>query len=96
MNTPVITEDTHLHEAADECRARILHALEIFPYLSSSMIHIAIGTSTSTKLWRPILGKLVEEGVVCETQRACKGPNDRNQNYTIYHLPANPYSYGPK
>lgn len=72
---------------------RILHALEIYPYMSASMIHMAIGTSTSTSIWRPVLEHLVEAGKVTETDHISKSPLDRTQTYTIYHLPSNPYPY---
>ena len=45
---------------------KILHALEIFPFISNSMIHMAIGTSTPTMLWKPILEQLVREGYILE------------------------------
>lgn len=76
------------------CRARILHALEVFPFISGSMIHIALGTSTSVTLWKPILADLIARGEVCELAVRVKTPAARNQTYTLYHLPGNEYIYG--
>lgn len=72
---------------------KILHALEIFPFISNSMIHMAIGTSTPTMLWKPILEQLVREGNILETTVTAKSPLDRQQTYTIYHLPKNEYKF---
>jgi hypothetical protein len=85
-------EDGNLQELIDNTRARILHALEIFPFLQASAIHQAIGTSTPTQLWRPVLRTLVEEELVCETRISAKTPQDRNATYNIYHLRKNPYN----
>lgn len=74
-------------------REKILHALEVFPFLSNSMIHMAIGTSNSTLLWKPVLEALVAEGSVVETTHSAKTPIDRSQSYTIYHLPINSYQH---
>lgn len=83
-------------EAVDLIRARILHSLEIFPFMGASMIHQSIGTSTSTVLWRPVLNGLVEDGAVCKKEVTCKTPLGRMQSYEIYHLPQNEYVYGPE
>jgi hypothetical protein len=87
-------EDTMQEEVAKELqliRERILHALEIFPFLSSSGIHQAIGTATSTGLWRPILMALVAEGFVCRTEVTAQTPLNRTQSYMLYHLPLRTY-----
>lgn len=77
--------------AVEQCRERILHALEIYPFLSASMIHQAIGTATSTALWRPILQEMVEDGRVTEESRVERSPLGRLQSYTIYSLHRNSY-----
>lgn len=77
----------------DLVRDKILHALEIFPFISNSMIHMAIGTSTPTMLWKPILEQLVKDGAILETTITAKSPLDRQQTYTIYHLPKNAYAF---
>jgi hypothetical protein len=67
-------------------RAKIVHALEIFPFLSVSAIHQQIGTSLPRDLWQPILQELVSSGEVSVTEVGARTPLDRNQTYTIYHL----------
>lgn len=77
-------------------KARILHALEIFPFLSGSGINQAIGTNTSTALWRPILKRLVADGTVSCTEVVAQTPLNRTQTYTIYHLASRKYEpYSP-
>jgi hypothetical protein len=77
-------------------RERIVHALEIFPFLSSSAIHQAIGTGTATALWRPLLMKLVAEGTVCKTEVIAQTPLNRTQTYHLYHLATRTYEpYSP-
>lgn len=70
---------------------RILHTLEVFPFLSSSMIHVGIGTASPTNLWKPVLQELVEVGKVSVTEITANSPSDRRQAYTIYHLPHRQY-----
>lgn len=95
MNTSQTSEDTSAggSDVNTLIRDKILHVLEIFPYISNSMIHMAIGTSTPTILWKPILEQLVKEGLILETTITAKSPLDRQQTYTIYHLPKNAYNF---
>jgi hypothetical protein len=79
--------------AVEQVRERILHALEIFPFISSSMLHQAIGTATLGSLWKPVLNELIEEGLVVETTFSGKSSGGRTQSYSILHLPRNKYSY---
>lgn len=74
-----------------EVRERILHTLSIYPFISSSMLHIGIGTSNPVTLWRPILAELVAEGVVVVTQVSATTPQQRAQSYQIYHLATHEY-----
>lgn len=88
------TEDAVAEGAVDtinNLRAKILHTLSVYPFLSSSMVHVGIGTSTPTSLWKPILEALIQEGRICELQIQRKSPLSRAQSYTIYHLPDNEY-----
>lgn len=80
--------------AVEQVRERILYALEIFPFISSSMLHQAIGTATLTALWKPILEDLVESGSVKETSFSARSVGGRAQSYTIYHLAKYDYIYG--
>jgi hypothetical protein len=86
--------DDGMAQVIEETKIRILHALEVFPFISSSMLHQAIGTATSGRLWKPILEGLIEDGKVCCLEFPAKGAAGRAQTYTIYHLPKYPYTYG--
>ncbi len=88
--------DDTMANVIEHTKLRILHALEIFPFISASMLNQAIGTSTATQLWRPCLEQLLAESKVEESTIQARTPNGRTQSYTIYHLPENSYSYGPK
>lgn len=85
--------DDSMAQVIEETKLRILHALEVFPFISASMLHQAIGTATPTKLWRPLLGHLVEEGKVVVHDVSAKSAVGRSQVYTIYHLPKHEYTY---
>lgn len=88
--TPARAEE---FDAQGAVKAKILHALEIFPFVSASMIHMAIGTATMSALWKPVLDKLVDEGEVVLLAVAAAGLN-RAQVYHIYHLPKAKYPAG--
>lgn len=80
-----------LDQLIEQTRQKICHVLSIYPAVSATMIQTGIGTSTSPKLWRPILGRLVAEGAVSEVQINSTTPHDRHQVYTVYHLAAFDY-----
>ena len=86
--------DDSMAQVIETTRMRILHALEVFPFISGSMLHQAIGTSTSGDLWKPLLAQLIEEKAVVETNVQARSVTGRAQSYTIYHLPKNSYVYG--
>lgn len=79
------------YNAVEQVRERILHALEIFPFISSSMLHQAIGTATLGSLWKPVLNELIQDGKVMETTFTAKSFGGRQQSYTILHLAKNNY-----
>lgn len=87
-------QDAHdgYEEVQSQLREKILHALEIFPFLSISGLHQQIGTSTPRGLWQPIVMTLVGRGEVCKTEVTAKTPLQRMQSYTLYHLPHNIYT----
>lgn len=93
-NPGSISLDDSMAQVIETTRLRILHALEVFPFISASMLHQAIGTSTPGNLWKPILEGLVEDGDVIETALQAKSPTGRAQSYTIYHLSKHAYSFG--
>jgi hypothetical protein len=81
-----------LQEQLDLISERILHALEIFHFLSLSAIHQQIGTSTPRGIWQPLLHKLIEDGQIQVTEVIATTPLHRTQSYTIFHLTKHPYS----
>jgi hypothetical protein len=89
-----MTLDDSMLQVVEQTKLRILHGLEVFPFISQSMLHQAIGTSTPGDLWKPCLAELVSERKVVETSISARSPTGRAQSYTIYHLPKNPYVYG--
>lgn len=78
---------------AELIKARILHVLSVFPFLSQSMINVGIGTSIPSKLWQPVLEELLADGSITKTAINAQSPSDRSQTYTIYHLSRNPYAF---
>lgn len=86
-----LTDD--MAQTIELTRMRILHALEIFPFMSSSQLHQAIGTSTPGSLWKPLLQHLLEEGKIVRKDISAETVTGRCQAYTIYHLPC--YEYPP-
>lgn len=87
-----LTDD--MAQVIEQTRERILHGLRVFPFLSASMLHMAIGTATAGKLWKPLLTDLIEEGKIVQTVHQAKSATGRQQSYTIYHLKENEYIYG--
>lgn len=100
MNTTEPTPDDAVSTAAEEyidiLRTKILFSLKVYPFLSPSMLHVALGTATSTALWKPILEALIVEGKVNEAKVQLTSPHDRSQTYTILHLSDNTYVPAPK
>lgn len=81
----------NMQVAMDDLKGKILHLLEICPYLTRSMIQVGLGPGLSPKFWDPILKGLVES-----RELKCEEINTTNQggrslNKTIYHLPKFPY-----
>lgn len=86
--------DDSMAQVIEQTRLRILHALEVFPFISGSMLNQAIGTSLPTELWKPILSGLLEDGDVKEHVLQAKSFTGRAQSYTIYHLAKYEYVFG--
>jgi hypothetical protein len=85
---PIIDETKidGLEEELSMLREKILFALTLYPFLARSMLHQCLGTSTSRRLWDPILDALLEEGLIKQTTLTAKTPLDRNQTFKVYHL----------
>ncbi len=70
----------------DGIRDNILHILGIFPVISTSMLHITLGGSLPTSIWKPVLDSLVESRVVDRRDHVAKAPNGRTRHYTVLSL----------
>lgn len=88
-----MSDDAHeeVTVAMDDVKARILHTLEIFPYISRSMIQVALGPGLSPKFWDGPLSALVDEGRIKLVETVIASPGGRALNKVIYHLPCYPY-----
>ncbi len=67
-------------------RERIIHTLSIYPQLSPSMLQVGMGTSLIPALWKPVLEKMCEEGIVTQKHESRETPAGRQQSYTIIKL----------
>lgn len=76
-------------------REKILFGLEVYPYVSPSMLHVFLGTATSAHVWKSILNDLIAEGLVTREEVTLTTPHDRTQTYTILHLTQKPYTAFP-
>ena len=68
---------------------KIVHVLTIYPRLSPSMLQIGVGTGLKPSIWKPILERLITNGVVIRTFIQAETPSDRVQSYAILSLPIN-------
>jgi hypothetical protein len=77
----------------DSLRQKILFGLRIYPYVNPSMLHVFLGTSTPSSLWKDlVLAGLIEEGLVVSETVTLTSPFDRSQSYTVLHLTENAYN----
>lgn len=72
-------------ETANKTAAKIRHILQIYPRISPSMLHIALGPLT-IKEWRPILDEMIAERIVNLETVYKVSPLNRSQSYTILSL----------
>ena len=83
-----------VHRIGDEylrqLREKILFGLSIYKYVTPTMLHTFLGTSTPASLWKEvILAELLADGTVVSDTVTLTSPHDRQQTYTILHLPEN-------
>ncbi len=74
------------NEGTEGIRENILHILGIFPIISPSMLHITLGGSLPTKVWKPILESLIKSGLVERDEHVTPAPNGRTRCYTLLSL----------
>jgi len=82
---------SQLEEATQDIRARIIHTLQVFPYISRAMLQVALGPGLSPKFWDGPLQDLVNEGVIKLVETVVATPGGRTLTKGIYHLPEYPY-----
>ncbi len=70
---------------------KIEHVLSIYPHLSPSMLQTGIGTAIPPAIWRPVLQRLISEGIVIESEEVRETPTGRHHLYTILSLYNNNY-----
>lgn len=90
------TNEEALTDSANEylllLEQKILYGLSIYRFVSPSMLHVFLGTSTPASLWKDqVLQRLIESGQVISENVTLTSPFDRSQSYTVLHLPENVY-----
>lgn len=65
---------------------KIIKVLEIYPKISPSMLQIAIGSSLSPVIWRPVLEELVLLGIVKQDDIIELSASGRHQTYKVIQL----------
>lgn len=84
---------TEIDHAALEAEQRdnILSQLETFPYVSKSMLQTGLGPALPPTLWKPVLQKMIEEGLIIETTVQITTPKGVNRTRTVLHHRDYPY-----
>lgn len=72
-------------------RDKILFGLEVYPFVSPTMMHTFLGTATPSAIWKEVLNHLIAEELVVKTEVRLTSPHDRVQSYTVLHLASKPY-----
>lgn len=78
----VQTAEAPLDETDKIYREKILRTLRTYPEISPSMLHIGIGPSAPTALWKPVLEAMIEEGIVERYLKLVDG-----KTYTVLRIP---------
>jgi hypothetical protein len=60
-------------------RDKILHILDIYPCISPAMLQVGLGTSIPSRVWRPVLDRLIKAGEV--TMHTQTSFTDRGRQY---------------
>ena len=76
------------HYPTDEpaIRSRVIHVLSLYPRLNHTMLQVGLGTGFPPRFWRPILLKMIQEGVIGQTEEMRTGPTGRYNMYTFLYL----------
>ena len=69
-------------------RAKILHALKLYPRITPSMLQQCIGSTTPASLWQPVLDDLVREQEVTRYHIQSVFPNGRTITTPVISSPS--------
>ncbi len=83
--------DVDVSAAVEDVRIKILHNLEVYPYLSRAMIQTGLGPAMPPRLWDPVLEDLIIRGEIMVVEKTVTSPGGRALTKQIYHLPTYPY-----
>lgn len=61
----------------EEIKEKIIHLLKIYPIISPTMLQGGLGPYIKPRVWRPALEKLIEDGIVIQTQETILSPGGR-------------------
>lgn len=70
-------------------RDKIIHALDVFPVLSPSSLHVVIGPHIPSSQWRGVLEALLRDGTVCQESIVTPTPYGQHRSYTRLFLAHN-------
>jgi hypothetical protein len=84
-------ERDYVGEALLDTKQKLLHLLDIYPYLPKALIQTGMSPALPPKFWKPILDKCVEDGEILVAKISTQTPNGRNLQKEVYHLPKYPY-----
>lgn len=77
----------------ESLRSKILFGLSVYPFVNPSMLHVFMGTSTPTSIWKDeVLEELIQEGLVVKEDVQLTSPSERSQTYTVLHLAEREYT----
>lgn len=82
-NIEVSAMDNHVRNA-------IVHVLGIYPKLNPSMLQMGIGPSIPTIIWKPVMRRMIAEGILRETMVQATAPSGRTRAYSIISLASTP------
>lgn len=89
---PAETEvESHAEQINQDIESRIAHILEVHPYISRSMLQVAIGPGLSPKFWDPVFQRMIESGTIKLAKTTVVSPGGRELVKEVYHLPKFPY-----
>ncbi len=86
MEQPLKLDEEMSNDVNDIVVERIKYALTIYPILSPSMLQVGIGNNINSSVWRPLLQKLIEDGIVFKQELLTETPAGRKFPHTRLSL----------